>query len=161
MDFTISRINVESVHELIDFYKNQNIEKLSSNIIAMYTDIEGLQKRLANNIDIIYTCKINDRIVGILSAITNRISNSENDSWSILSFYILDEYKDTVISDKLLNQFIDEIRKTTAFKITTTFPADDVFQQMQLIKNDFKQEGYFKNGIKRGKDLVSYSLLLE
>lgn len=161
MDFTISKINSESAHELVEFYKKQSKENLSDNIIAMYSDIEGLKKRLENNIDIIYKCEVDDTIVGVIATITNKISNPENDSWTIISFYVVDQYKDTIIPDSLIKQFIEAVKETTAFKITTTFPEDDIFQQIYLIKNGFKQEGYFKDGIKRGRDLVSYSFFLD
>lgn len=137
-------------------------EELSNPMLMMYGNPELLQYRLSQGYEfIISAIDSNESIVGLLCAISNLITDPENNSWGISLMHIQPEFRNQSVGDALLEEFIRYAKEKGTFKISSSSPPEDVEKQVMLLRQGFRQEGYVRHGKKQGSDMVLYALNLE
>lgn len=156
--YKITEKEAEEVVNYIDTIK----EEISIPLQMMYGNPELLQHRLSQGYEVIISAiDSNQCTVGILCAISNLMSDPENNSWGITMMHIRPEFREQSVGDALLKEFIRYAKEKDTFKISSSSPPEDVEKQVMLLRQGFRQEGYIRHGRKRGADIVLYALNLE
>ena len=139
----------------MDFISNIDLKKINPNALLLYAEPEKVRQRIELGFEIIEIYKVDYEIKGCICVITN--SNESQSIWTIVLFY-QDASCTEILGVKLVKEMLSEIKKTGYYKVTNTFPADDLEQQKILIDCGFIPEGYFKGAILAKRDLITYSL---
>lgn len=136
--------------------KYTSVNKITGQLDSMYANTDTLKLRLQRGLEIILAAKNNDEIIGMISGISNTISNPKNDSWSLTLAYVNEPYRNNAIGGHLLDEFIACAKAKDSFKINVTVMCEDVRTQILFVSRGFKQEGYIEHGREKGADIIFY-----
>ncbi|WP_286907882.1 GNAT family N-acetyltransferase [Clostridium sp. UBA1652] len=153
----IRKATEREVQEIVDFVINKMEDsELKGQLQRIYGDANAVKMRIAQNIEIIHFYKEEDNIVGIISGISNKLSNPKNDSWSIALMHVLPEYRNQKVGSQLLDAFEQDAKEMGSYKINTTVMSEDIRTQILFISRKYRQEGYIEHGREKGADVVYY-----
>ncbi|GAB6086884.1 GNAT family N-acetyltransferase [Alkaliphilus crotonatoxidans] len=161
MEVRVYQADEEMAEEISQLIASAAGEEIPQAAAMMYGRGDIVRERLKRGVEIIFYAASQEGMVGIIGALANKMTDPENDSLSVTTFYVKPQDGRAEIESQLLTQLIEYGKDKGMIKISVAVPGENIDRQVLMIRHLFKQEGYLRHARRKNHDLVLYGMIFE